>query len=114
MSEVKPQNDSDGVTPAGEPSKAEVKRLAARRRFLKRGAAAGSGAVVLTLYHTKGYAGGKKVVLSSAMACMSLGGTPGKKPVKVQDSVVPYVYDAKGNKKKNMVEVTECELPLKK
>lgn len=110
MSEVKPQNDSDGASPAGEPNQAEVKRLAARRRFLKRGAAAGSGAVVLTLYHTKGYAGGKKVVLSSTVACMSLGGTPSTKTVKVQDSVVPYIYDAKGKKIKNIVEKIECNV----
>ncbi len=109
MSEEKPQNDSDGAAPSQEPSQAEIKRLAARRRFLKQGAA-GSGAAVLTVYHTKGYAGGKKVVLSSTQACISIGGTPGKKPIKVQDSVVPYIYDAKGRKIKNIVEKIDCDL----
>jgi hypothetical protein len=89
---------------------AEKKRLEARRRFMKSGAA-GSGAVVLTVYHTKGYAGSKKVVLSSVEACTSLGGTPGKKPIKVQDSVTPYIFDDKGKKIKNIVEKIDCELP---
>ena len=110
MSDENLQDRSAGASPTEQPDPAEAKRLAVRRRFLKRGAA-GSGVAVLTFYHTKGYAGkGKKVILSSTQACLSIGGSPGTKPVKVQDSVVPYVYDAKGHKHKNMVERTECTL----
>jgi hypothetical protein len=93
------QDSSPGTPPAEKPNAAEAKRLEARRRFVKRGAA-GSSAVVFTLYHTKGSAGkSKKVNLSSAAACLSLGGTPGK-TVKVKDSVT-------GKK----VDKIECELP---
>ena len=54
---------------------AEAKRLAARRRFLKHGAV-GSGVAVVTLYHTRGHAGGvNPVYVSSKAACNSLGGT---------------------------------------
>jgi len=111
MNEKDLQDGSAGTPPAEQPDPAEAKRLRARRRFMKDGAA-GSGAIVLTLYHTKGYAGGgKKVNLSSEQACLSMGGTPGKKPVKVKDSVTPYVFDAQGKKHKNFVEKIECELP---
>jgi len=110
MSDKKVLDEAAGDSPGEQPPPAEAKRLAARRRFLK-GGAAGSGAAVLTLYHTKGYASkGKKVVLSSTQACLSIGGMPGKKPVKVQDSVTPYVFDENGKKKKNIVEKIECEL----
>ena len=56
---------------------------------------------MLTLYHSKGGAKdkAKKVNLSSAEACESLGGIPGK-TVKVKDSVT-------GKK----VDKIECELP---
>jgi hypothetical protein len=100
MSEKDLQDRSTGAPPGEQPARAEAKRLDARRRFVKN-TAAGSSAVLFTLYHTKGSAGtGKKVVLSSAQACMSLGGTPGKRPIKVKDSVT-------GKK----VEKVECHLP---
>jgi len=103
MSEKDLQDRSTGAPPGEQPDPAEAKRLDARRRFVKN-TAAGSSAVLFTLYHTKGSAGskdqGKKVVLSTAQACLSLGGTPGKKPIKVKDSVT-------GKK----VEKTECQLP---
>ena len=108
MSESGQNDHPDGTLNREHPDPAEAKRLAARRRFVKQGAA-GSGGAVLTFYHTKGYARGKKLVLSSQLACLSITGTPGK-TVKVQDSVVPYVYDAKGKKHKNIVEKQECEL----
>ena len=96
------QDCSPGTPPAEHADPAEAKRLEARRRFVKRGAA-GSSAVLFTLYHTKGSAGskdkGKKVNLSSAQACESLGGTPGKTK-KVKDSVT-------GQK----VDKVQCELP---
>jgi|ERR1041385_6477921 len=99
MSEKDQQDSSPGTPPAERPDAAEEKRLEARRRFVSRGAA-GSGAVVLTLYHSKGaVAKAKKVNLSSAEACQSLGGVPGK-TVKVKDSVT-------GKK----VDKIECEIP---
>ena len=113
MTDKKKQDQASNASPPEKPDPAEAKRLAARRRFIKDGAAAGSGAIVLTLYHRKGYAGGgkKKVNLSSAEACLSIGGTPGKKPVKVKDSITPYVFDAQGKKHKNFVEKIECTVP---
>jgi len=59
----------------GEPNTAESKRQDARRRFLK-GAAAGSGAVIVTFYHQR--ANAKKIMTSSAAVCTSMHGTPGK------------------------------------
>jgi hypothetical protein len=57
----------------------EAKRRAARRRFLARGTAVGSGLLIVTLYHQRGIAGGsKKIFTSSAEMCLSLKGTPGK------------------------------------
>ena len=101
MSEKDLQDRSPGAPLVEHPDPAEAKRLDARRRFVKN-TAAGSSAVVFTLYHTKSFGKdhGKKVVLSSAQACLSIGGTPGKKPIKVKDSVT-------GKK----VEKTECDLP---
>ena len=103
MNEKDLQDSSPGTPPAENPNPAEAKRQEARRRFVKRGAA-GSSAVLFTLYHTKGSAGskdkGKKVVLSSEQACQSIGGTPGKKPIKVKDSIT-------GKK----VEKIECTIP---
>jgi len=110
MSQENLQAPAEDASPTEHADPAEVKRLAVRRRFLKRGAA-GTGVAVMTFYHTKGYAGkGNKVILSSAQACLSIGGTPGTKPVKVQDSVVPYIFDNDGKKKKNMIERTDCTL----
>lgn len=113
MSDKDQQDRSAGAQPAEHPDAAEEKRLAARRRFLQK-SAAGSGVAVLTLYHTNGYAGrdkGKKMILSSAEACMSLTGSPGK-TVKKQDSVTPFIDDPKhpGHQIENKVEKQECVL----
>lgn len=113
MSDKDLQDGSAGSPPAEHTDATEEKRLAARRRFLQK-SAAGSGVAVLTLYHTKGYAGrngGKKMILSSAEACRSLTGSPGK-TIKKQDSVTPFVPDPKhpGHDMKNVVEKQECVL----
>jgi hypothetical protein len=61
--------------PATESAPAEAKRTAARRRFLNLGAA-GSGIVIVTLFHQRSaIAGAKKVFVSSALVCASLHGT---------------------------------------
>jgi hypothetical protein len=57
----------------------EARRAAARRRFLKQGATAGSGLVIYTIYHNRSFAGTKKIMVSSAEACTSMHGTAGKK-----------------------------------
>ncbi|MEO8304438.1 MAG: hypothetical protein ABI724_09985 [Betaproteobacteria bacterium] len=91
------ENDADSV--ASVP--AETKRKAARRRFLARGTAAGSGLLIVTLYHQRGMANphGQKVLVSSIETCASIGGKKaGEKDVK--DSVT-------GKKVKRI----ECELP---
>ena len=95
------------VIPPEKPDAAEEQRVAARRRFLKRGSAAGSGLAIYTIYHQRSFAGGtaKKVIVSSPAACASLGGSEAKK-TKVVDSVNPVqktdkngnpVYDKNGN-----------------
>ena len=70
------------MTPSGTSvSSADIgeKRRAARRRFLARGTKVGSGLLIVTLYHQRGWAGGsKKIFTSSVEMCMSLLGTPGK------------------------------------
>jgi len=83
---------------------AEDRRTAARRRFLRQGAAAGSGIVIYTIHHNRAFAGTKKVLASSVAACESRGGTDAKK-TKVVDSVNPVqkmkkgvpVFDKNGN-----------------
>ena len=85
----------------GESDAAEAKRTAARRRFLKQGAAVGPGAFVVTVHHQRAIAGGKKIMASSAATCVSLHGTPGKQ-TQVHD-----VTNPNGPK----VTVTECTLP---
>ena len=72
------------ATPSSETEAFEEKRIAARRRFLSRGAAAGA---VLTFLHERSVAGGtSKILVSSAATCTSLHGTAGK-TVQVWDSV---------------------------
>ena len=80
MQDVKPVVQASGTPPATGPAEggADAKRLAARRRFLARGAVAGSGFLIVTLYHQRGMAGSKKIFTSTAEMCLSLGGTPGK------------------------------------
>ena len=58
-----------------EQDSAESKRTNARRRFLRQGAAAGTGILVVTLHHQRAMAGAKKVMASSAGTCASLGGS---------------------------------------
>lgn len=62
---------------------AEAKRRAARRRFLGRSAATGSGLVIVTLFHSRAFADTKNV--SSVEACNSLHGT--LRPGTVESSV---------------------------
>jgi hypothetical protein len=62
------------LTPA-----AEAKRRAARRKFLMRSSAAGSGILIVTLAHQRSFAYQRKdgfQYLSSDAACTSLGKTP--------------------------------------
>ena len=102
MNGVEPNKAIDRGADSGVPSSTETKRRAARRRFLARGTAAGSGVLIVTLYHQRGFAKSnhaKKIFVSSPERCLSLGGTDhGEK--KVKDSVT-------GEKVKR----TECELP---
>jgi hypothetical protein len=90
-------------SPGGSPS--DVRRNDARRRFLREGAAAGSGLVIYTIHHQRSFAGAKKVIASSPLACQSLGFNSSKQ-VKVIDSVNPTqkldkngdpVFDKDGN-----------------
>ena len=80
-------NDKTQEKMDGELASAEAKRTAARRRFLKQGAAAGSGILVVTLHHQRAIAGkSKQIMTSSAATCTSLGGTS-KGTKKVVDSL---------------------------
>ncbi len=77
----------------------EARRVAARRRFLKQGATAGSGLVIYTIYHNRSFAGTKKIMVSSAEACTSMHGTAGK-----AQKAVSSITGMK-------VTVVQCELP---
>ena len=90
-----PQNDGLVTDPsAGVEKTAEERRIAARRRFLCQGAAAGSGVLIYTIPHSRSFGkpkedhGSKKVLVSSPAACASVGGSEAKKK-KVVDSVNP-------------------------
>ena len=75
---------------------AEAKRRVARRRFLARSGAAGSGMLIVTLYHQRGFGKdhpAKKIILSSPEACQSLGGQP-KTVHNVKDSLGNRIRDA--------------------
>jgi hypothetical protein len=76
MSDNDFKDRSESGSRTGHLEAAETKRLAARRRFLKKGAL-GSGVAVVTLYHTRGQAGSTMFVSSKA-ACDSLHGTLGQ------------------------------------
>ena len=93
------KNDETKNTPHDNADAAEVKRTAARRRFLKRSAGAGTGIFIVTYYHQRAHAGGKKIMTSSAAVCTSLGGTVGKKTTVIDKST--------GQK----VTATPCTLP---
>ena len=80
---------------------AQSKRAAARRRFLKRGAAAGTGILVVTLHHQRAMAGAKKIMASSVGTCLSLGGSS-KGTTQVKDANNPS-----GPK----VTVVTCQIP---
>jgi hypothetical protein len=88
MSDEKLDNDVEAGRPATGEGTAEDRRVAARRRFLRKGAAAGSGVLIYTIHHNRSFAGTKKVFVSSVAACESRGGTEAKK-TKVVDSVNP-------------------------
>ena len=77
--------DKPGRNPAVPPASAigEDKRRAARRRFLMRGAA-GSGVVIVTLYHQRTALAKKtSIYTSSPEFCLSLQGTPSRKTTMV-------------------------------
>src|SRR5512137_1298431 len=88
MSDEKPDKDIGAGHPATGEGTAEERRVAARRRFLRQGTAAGSGVLIYTIHHNRSFAGTKKVIASSVAACESRGGTDAKK-TKVVDSVNP-------------------------
>jgi hypothetical protein len=79
----------DTAAPPGETSPSDTesmieKRAAARRRFLKRGAASGA---ILTFLHQRSYAWQTKTIyVSSATTCTSMHGTAGA-ATKMTDSV---------------------------
>ena len=102
MSSDKLEQVTQGESPPELSSGAETKRRTARRKFLARGTAAGSGMLIVTLYHQRAYGGdkAKKVLVSSPETCRSIGGTPTGHEKQVKDSVT-------GHKVKR----TECELP---
>lgn len=78
------EHDSVANTPVDTstevPATAEAKRHAARRRFLGRSAAAGSGLLIVTLFHRRAFAWdswgttSKTHLVSSIEACNSYGG----------------------------------------
>lgn len=80
MSEHDPVAKTPTDPPLDGPGSAEDKRLAARRRFLGRGAAAGSGLLIVTLFHRRAFAWSswdnttKLNLVSSIEACNSYGG----------------------------------------
>ena len=80
------------VTTEQELDAAEKRRIAARRRFLKGGSAAGSGLVILTISHQRSFASGtaQEVYVSSVAACSSIGGSNAKLTT-VVDSVNPVI-----------------------
>ena len=126
MSENKQDEGIEPGLPALSESAAEERRLAARRRFLRQGAAAGSGVLIYTIHHSRSFGkdpkdgGPKKVLVSSPAACASIGGSDAKKK-KVVDSVNPvhkidkktgeYAKDKDGNYEYEATkEVYECKI----
>jgi|OpeIllAssembly_1097287.scaffolds.fasta_scaffold2574893_1 hypothetical protein len=99
-----PNDNPHSNTPPEAATGADAKRLAARRRFLARGTAAGSGFAIVTLYHQRAFAwrfGGRdKVLVSSPETCLSLGGKAKGTSSKVKDSVTG-----------KSVKRFECDLP---
>jgi len=75
MNDVEQQKATEDVPPSEAATGAEAKRLAARRRFLGRGAAAGSGLVIVTMYHERSFAQVAYSKVSSVEECHSIGGT---------------------------------------
>jgi hypothetical protein len=81
------ENETTQSAPQTEMESLEERRAAARRRFLRRGAASGA---ILTFFHQRTYAWQTKTILvSSKDTCISLHGTPpnGVKPKSVMDSL---------------------------
>jgi hypothetical protein len=89
MNDVEPDKTLDNEANSGASSPAETKRQTARRRFLARGTAAGSGLLIVTLYHQRGLANGTELLLrSSELDCTSIGRTA------QHDSQGLVLYDA--------------------
>lgn len=110
-----------GPRAAGEGT-AEDRRNAARRRFLRQGAAAGSGIVIYTIHHNRSFANTTKTAfVSSVAACESRGGSDALK-TKVVDSVNPVqktktngrpMYDSNGNAVyEETKEAYECQVKV--
>lgn len=95
------KNDEATKKSPGDTDAVEGKRAAARRRFLRGSAAAGTGIFIVTYHHQRAIAGSKKIMTSSAATCASLGGTPGK---------TTTVTDKSTGQKTT---ATECTLPSK-
>ena len=90
MSDEELDKGIEAGPPATAEGAAEDRRIAARRRFLRKGATAGSGVLIYTIHHNRSFAGTKKVFVSSVAACESRGGTEAKH-TKVVDSVNPVL-----------------------
>jgi hypothetical protein len=77
--------DASQEAQPSETESAEQKRAAARRRFLKRGAASGT---ILTIFHQRSYAlQTKTIYVSSKDTCKSLGGPQDPPQKSVADSM---------------------------
>ena len=102
MNGVEPDKNLDNEANSGSLSPAETKRRTARRRFLARGAAAGSGLLIVTLHHERSFATiqTNNKYVSSPEQCHSIGGKK-IRTVDVPDSV---------SKKKTVTRV-ECDVP---
>lgn len=119
MSDDKQNDGTAPDLPSAVDPAAQERRVAARRRFLRQGAAAGSGIVIYTIHHNRAFAGTKKVFVSSVAACESRGGSQAKK-TKAVDSVNPVqkrkkdgtpVFDKNGNPVyEKTKEVFECQV----
>ena len=96
MSDEELDKGIEAGPPATAEGAAEDRRIAARRRFLRKGATAGSGVLIYTIHHNRSFAGTKKVFVSSVAACESRGGTEAKK-TKVVDSVAPVIKQKRVN-----------------
>ena len=77
--------DASEAAPPSETESVAQKRAAARRRFIKRGAASGA---ILTFFHQRSYAWQTKTIyVSSKDTCKSLGGPADPPKKSVADSM---------------------------